>query len=83
MSQLYKTTFGLRAGDSIGNIINDKLFFFKRAVENWENDKNRLPEEAYDVQLKQISGKHINLLYDTESNNPDGFEELQFDPYID
>jgi len=31
---IYKTTFGLREEDTVGDIIKDKYFFVKRFIEN-------------------------------------------------
>ena len=57
---IYKTTFGLQEGDTLGEIEKDKYFFVRRFI---ENSKSKVSEEDFDIELKRISGEHIYLAY--------------------
>lgn len=60
MSKLYKTTFGLRNGDDIENIVNDKYFFVKRSLQNYTTKTHAV---NYDLELKSVNGEHTYLLH--------------------
>jgi len=58
---MYKSEFGLREGDAINEILNDKTFFIKRAI---QNIKPKISDSSlYDIELKSLSGNHIYLGY--------------------
>lgn len=56
---IYKTTFGLREEDTVGDIIKDKYFFVRRFIENQQ--KNEVDESQFDIKLKKTSGNHVYI----------------------
>lgn len=58
MTKIYETTFGLKPGDDIQEIVNNKLFFCKRALENFNASVNT---RHYDLELKVLNGQHVYL----------------------
>lgn len=61
LPMMYKSEFGLREGDAINEILNDKTFFIKRAI---QNIKPKISDSSlYDIELKSLSGNHIYLGY--------------------
>ena len=72
LPRIYATQFGLRRGDSIAKIINDKFFFFDRLLENYIGQKVPNPI-TYDVCFKRTDGKHIYIKY---TENPEEFKFL-------
>ena len=80
----YKTTFGLKVGDSVQEISQNKLFFLKRMIDNQyrlENghwvDRNPVSSDKYDIIFKSVSGKSYPILF--KSNNtkiPEGLSEI-------
>ena len=71
MTKIYETTFGLKKGDDIQSIINNKLFFAKRLIENLERKVNA---HNYDVELKVLNGNHVYLL-DSRGTIPTGLQK--------
>lgn len=71
---MYKTDFGLREGDDVAEIQEDKNFFVKRALDNF---LPKLPDNLYDIELKVLNGNHMYLL---DGNNrlpmEAGFEKV-------
>lgn len=59
---IYQTTFGLRVGDNVSDILGNKGFFVSRALENYLS--KTLPSN-YDLELKRVNGDHLYLLKDT------------------
>lgn len=56
---VYQTTFGLRVGDDVSDIIKNKRFFLKRALANFKATLSNY--NHYDVELKQVNGNHVYL----------------------
>jgi hypothetical protein len=71
MTKIYETTFGLKKGDDIQSIVNNKLFFAKRLIENLERKVNA---HNYDVELKVLNGNHVYLL-DSRGTIPTGLQK--------
>lgn len=71
MSMLYKSQFGLRNGDDVQTIVNDKKFFLRRIL---EQRGSKLANEQFDIEIKTIDGNHKYLICD--DNIPNGFTEL-------
>lgn len=72
MSQLYQTQFGLRTGDSVADIVDDKLFFLKRMLEQWHSTPS---DDIFDIELKTIDGNHKYLIQD--NNIPVDFQKSE------
>ena len=68
-SKTYATTFGLRVGDDISEIVNDSNFFLKRLLEN--KIENIAPAD-YDLALRSISGKNYYIRYKCQYSNTSG-----------
>lgn len=60
MPQVYATQFGLKAGDSIKDISNNKEFFFNRMVANYM--PNVTNTDLFDFEFKAINGKHTYVI---------------------
>ena len=68
LPMIYKTTFGLRSNDTIGDIVNDEYFFVRRY---WENSKSKFYSKdntgnivggkKFDFELKRTDGNHIYI----------------------
>ncbi len=76
LPMIYKTTFGLEEGDSIGEIENDQYFFVKRLI---KNAKSKFGSEdgrgnfivdgsGFDLELKRTSGDHIYLAHSSRKH---------------
>lgn len=78
MSKLYQTQFGLRTGDDVRTISEDKLFFLKRFFE--ETTDKSISDNEYDVKLSTIDGNYKYLI---TGNVPKGFKKLDFTPIQD
>lgn len=64
LPMIYKTKLGLREGDVIADIVNDKDFFFRRLLQNYyEQDTRTSPvlKENYDIILRRINGNNIYI----------------------
>lgn len=80
----YATDFGLRIGDDLSEIANDKLFFLKRILKTFykqENghwiDQTVVSPDQYDLILKTVSGKHYPILFKTQNSIiPKGLEKI-------
>lgn len=68
MPKVYQTKFGLRAGDTISDILSDQDFFTKRALNEIRDQK--VPEECFHYELKNFNGKHV-YIWDTRLGKPD------------
>lgn len=71
-SKVYETTFGLRQGDDVQDISNDKLFFVRRTLENLSK---KVDSFNYDIELTVLNGKHVYLI-NSLSDIPSGLEEV-------
>lgn len=71
MSMLYKSQFGLRNGDDVQTIVDDRKFFLRRIL---EQRGSKLANEQFDIEIKTIDGNHKYLICD--NNIPNGFTEL-------
>ena len=80
----YKTTFGLRVGDDVQEISQNKLFFLKRMIDNqyrlegehWV-DRNAISSDKYDIILKSVSGKSYPILYKSDNTKiPEGLNPI-------
>lgn len=80
----YKTTFGLRVGDDVQEISQNKLFFLKRMIDNQyrlENghwvDRNPVSSDKYDIILKSVSGKSYPILFKSSNTKiPEGLSTI-------
>lgn len=70
LPMIYKTTFGLKEGDEVGTIEQDKYFFIKRFAENAKskfysesNGEFFVDADEFDLELKRTSGNHIYLAH--------------------
>lgn len=70
---VYQTTFGLKVGDDVSDIVNDKKFFLRRLIQNYRN--HLLRSEHWDVELKKVSGDHLYLKH-LSNGVPKGLVEL-------
>ena len=68
-SKTYATTFGLRVGDDISEIVNDSNFFLKRLL---ENKKENVAPTDYDLALRSVSGKNYYIRYKCQYSNTNG-----------
>lgn len=59
MPKIFKTKFGLKTFDDLNTIVNDPDFFTKRYL---ENQKTKVEENQYDIELKKANGNHYYLL---------------------
>jgi hypothetical protein len=81
MSMLYKKQFGLRAGDEVQDIVDDKTFFLKRQIETY---KSNLQDRYFDIELKRVNGEHIYIAYDDgKTGYPQGFQPISIIPHTD
>lgn len=70
LPMIYKTSFGLRNGDTVGEIEQDKYFFVRRFAENatskFYSESNRIYNvdgSEFDLELKRTSGDHLYLAH--------------------
>lgn len=75
MTKVYETTFGLKKGDNVQDIVNNKLFFVERTLENLER---KVDSKNYDVELKVLNGRHIYLV-DSRGEIPGGLTRAEID----
>ena len=83
LPMIYATQFGLRKGDSLGIISQDRNFFFKRMLENYISSKE--PEAStYDICIKRSDGNHIYIKYAGDQKLLDnGFQAIKVRKYKD
>ena len=62
-SKNYATTFGLKVGDNLTEISQDRNYFLKKFVNQQLLQSNSADSNNYDIVLKTISGKNYYLLY--------------------
>jgi hypothetical protein len=72
---VYKTTFGLRVGDNVSEIIRNTEFFVERSIENYST---KVSSSNYDVELKRVSGEHLYLL-DKGNKIPKGLTKISIE----
>ncbi len=68
MPKVYQTRFGLQEQDNVQEILADKDFFSKRAVERVRTQK--VGEHQFHYELKNFNGKHV-YIWDTRLGTPD------------
>ena len=60
MPKIYATKFGLRAGDSLADIMErGSDFFLERTLKNWAT---KTSEDNFDIELKHSNGKHVYII---------------------
>lgn len=64
MPKIYETLFGLKKGDSVNVIRNDKDFFLRRLVKNW----GTIDKQNYHIALKRVNGDHVYLMHKNHAN---------------
>ena len=89
LPMIYKTTFGLKEGDEVGTIEQDKYFFVKRFIENSKskfysqaNGEYTVNGDEFDLELKKTSGNHIYIAHtsrDLSINEPIKIQSEVFD----
>lgn len=77
--KMFAQQFGLKTGDSVSEISNDRYFFFKRALQNL---KRKVSDQHFDIELKKTNGKHIYLV-DDANFNPDGLTQVRVFPKVE
>ena len=84
LPKIYASLFGLRKGDSVGKVMQNKYFFFERILENYIGS-NRPDASFYDLCFKRADGEHVYIKYaeDPESISLDNFDRLSIDRYTD
>ena len=68
LPMMYQTSFGLKDGDNLNNIIKDRTFFIIRSLNNLLKESTGI----YDIKLNIVNGRDIKLKHDTQkysSNN--------------
>lgn len=70
LPMIYKTSFGLRDGDTVGDIENDEYFFVKRFLDNSSSKfkstyrgELSIDGDQFDFELKRTSGDHIYIVH--------------------
>ena len=70
LPMIYKTSFGLKDRDTVGEIEQDQYFFVKRFVENstskfysQKNGEYNVDGSEFDFELKRTSGDHIYIVH--------------------
>ena len=83
LPMIYATQFGIRKGDTLAKILQDKNFFFKRNLENYLLGQQ--PDEStYDVCIKRADGKHIYVKQGNPRTLEDkGLKELRISIFKD
>lgn len=64
LPMIYRSKLGLRDGDVVSDIVNDKDFFFRRQLQNIYNQDSigrKVSIDNYDVVLRRTSGDNIYI----------------------
>lgn len=82
MPMIYQTKFGLKDGDSVSDIVNDKYFFLKRMLSEYDEtstSKRSVDSKNYDIQLKRLGNRNIYL----STHIPQHAYEVELKTYTD
>lgn len=70
MSNLYKTTFGLKDGDSLADVLNQESSYFKYSAK-------LISSTNYDMAFTKQNGKHLYLTFKPIRKSDDTFDSYQ------
>ena len=70
MSNLYKTKFGIRDGDSLSDVVDKGYNYFVKTA-------SLIPSTSYDMAFTKQTGKHLYLTFKPMQENSDSFDSHQ------
>lgn len=72
LPMIFKTQFGLEDGDDVQDIVNDRYFFLRRAVENGDFDCAISNSDHFDLEINAGNKQSLYLLTDFRDSIPSG-----------